>query len=91
MRKVAPCGTEAAYRRHLRWGQPACNACRVAHSRLQAEWREKARESEQPRELVPCGTDTAYRRHLRRREVPCRACCDAHAAEVLAWMRRRAA
>lgn len=89
-RHLAPCGTESAYRRHLRWGQPPCNACRVAHSRLQARYREKGPAPE-PRELRPCGTDSAYRRHLRKREVPCRLCVDAHAAEVRAWAARKRA
>jgi hypothetical protein len=26
-----PCGTEAAYRRHLRNGEPPCDRCRAAH------------------------------------------------------------
>lgn len=28
---MAPCGTPAAYRRHLRNGEEACAACRAAH------------------------------------------------------------
>ncbi len=27
-----PCGTEAAYRRHLRHGEAPCEACRTAHA-----------------------------------------------------------
>lgn len=30
---VFPCGTEAAYRRHLRRNEPPCNACRIATTR----------------------------------------------------------
>ena len=30
---LKPCGTEAAYVRHLRRGERACQACRGAHSR----------------------------------------------------------
>lgn len=30
-RQLKPCGTEAAYRRHLRNGEPACDKCRAAH------------------------------------------------------------
>lgn len=91
-RPLAPCGTEGSYRRHLRWGQPPCNACRVAHAALQATYRERARTGRvAPRELVPCGSESAYRRHLRRREVPCRACTDAHAAEMRSWTAKRGA
>lgn len=89
---LAPCGTEGAYRRHLRWGQQPCDACSVEHARLQAEYREKTKTSRPaPRELVPCGNESAYRRHLRRREIPCRPCMDAHAEDIRAYMLRRAA
>ncbi len=30
---VKPCGTLAAYRRHLRRGEPPCESCRQANSR----------------------------------------------------------
>jgi len=90
---LAPCGTEGAYRRHIRWGQQPCRACSIEHARLQAEYREKAKASrpKPPRELVPCGQESAYRRHLRRNEVPCRACTDAHAAEMRSYVQRRSA
>lgn len=31
-REARPCGTEAAYRRHLRNGEQACPDCRAAHA-----------------------------------------------------------
>ena len=31
-RDLAPCGTRAAYRRHLRRGEAACHDCQVAES-----------------------------------------------------------
>lgn len=34
--KLAPCGTDAAYRRHLRRGEPACEACLQAARRRAA-------------------------------------------------------
>lgn len=89
---LAPCGTNASYHRHIRWGQQPCDACRVEHSRVQAEYREKTKTSGRTvRRLVPCGNESAYRRHIRRREVPCQACCDAHNAEMRSWLQRRAA
>lgn len=49
---LAPCGTVAAYRRHLRHtGAPvACDACRAANARLTADWKERnAYRSKKPR------------------------------------------
>lgn len=83
------CGSETAYRWHLRRGERPCDVCRAEHSRLQAEYRESAKAGRKPRELVPCGNESAYRRHLRRREVPCQACCDAHADEIRTYLQRR--
>ncbi|MSS84978.1 hypothetical protein FYJ24_09420 [Actinomycetaceae bacterium WB03_NA08] len=34
-RKPSPCGTEAAYKRHLRHKEEPCDACREAHRNLQ--------------------------------------------------------
>lgn len=31
-RSLKPCGTTAAYRRHLRNGEPACDACKAANT-----------------------------------------------------------
>lgn len=30
--KLRPCGSEAAYRRHLRAGERTCDACRAFHN-----------------------------------------------------------
>ena len=38
-RKPSPCGTEAAYKRHLRHKEAPCDACRKAHRDLQREKR----------------------------------------------------
>lgn len=88
-RPLAPCGTNSAYLRHIRWGQQPCNACRAAHAATEAKRR--ARQVKPPRELVPCGRESAYRRHLRRNEVPCKACCEAHTAEIRSYLQRKAA
>lgn len=45
---VAPCGTPAAYRRHLRHGEDPCSACRRANrivKRSQADQRRRAQVS----------------------------------------------
>ena len=41
-RSLAPCGTHAAYKRHLRAGEKACDACRVAARDYTRRQREKA-------------------------------------------------
>lgn len=33
---LRPCGTEAAYVRHLRYGEKPCEACRKVHARKHA-------------------------------------------------------
>lgn len=49
-REYRPCGTEAAYRRHLRWGDKPCEACKTEHRRINTEYvaqrrRAQAREA----------------------------------------------
>lgn len=40
---LSPCGTTAAYRRHQRWGEQPCTACREANAeRLRKQARRKA-------------------------------------------------
>ena len=70
-RELQPCGTRAAYKRHLRRGEEPCRECREAARRAD---RGRKRNRAQPRELQPCGTYAAYMRHLRRGEEPCGAC-----------------
>jgi hypothetical protein len=38
---TAPCGTRAAYKRHLRHGEPPCEACRTAEARDRAERKQR--------------------------------------------------
>jgi hypothetical protein len=40
-RKLAPCGTEAAYKRHLRKGEAPCDECTVAHRLYRRDQRRK--------------------------------------------------
>jgi len=64
--RKAPCGTLAAYQRHLINGGKPCAVCRtVLH----------------PRVLQPCGTLAAYKRHLMHGEKPCSACRAANTDE----------
>jgi hypothetical protein len=39
-----PCGTPAAYRRHLRYGEKPCGECRRAHTQSSTERRQAARK-----------------------------------------------
>lgn len=59
----APCGTVAAYRRHKRRGEPACDACLEANRAAQ--------------KTAPHGTSAAYERHRRHGEDPCEPCVEA--------------
>lgn len=87
--ELAPCGTVAAYRRHLRHGEEPCAECRAANTAAVRAFR--SRTPVAPRELLPCGTEAAWRRHYRRRERACPECSAAHAATVRRWRRRGAA
>lgn len=69
-RKLQPCGTEAAYRRHERNGEEPCQACK--------DGREKRKAKRKQKRLLPCGTDAAYERHRQNGEETCQPCRDAH-------------
>lgn len=73
---LKPCGTRAAYARHLRNGEVPCAACKEANRVREAGIRGE------PRPLQPCGTMAAYRRHRYHREDPCEACRVAYNAYV---------
>jgi len=73
-RPEAPCGTQAAYDRHIRRHELVDDACREAH----AEKRRKQRARD--RGPAPCGTRRGYRRHRQNGEPACDACRYANAA-----------
>jgi len=75
LNELKPCGTTAAYQRHLRAGEEPCDQCRQARSAYT-----RARYIPSDRRLDPCGTPGAYQRHLRRGEETCQACRAAFAA-----------
>ena len=74
-RELKPCGTPAAYQRHLWRGEEPCRECREAARRAD---RGRKRNRTQPRELQPCGTRAAYQRHRRAGEEPCGPCREAN-------------
>jgi hypothetical protein len=49
VRKVQPCGTDAAYRRHKKAGEPACAPCVEAHRAAEATRRRAFRAAETER------------------------------------------
>lgn len=78
-RELQPCGTQAAYRRHLRHREVSCVECCAA----QAESQRKRRGEPTVRgryRVQGCGTNAGYHQHRRRKEEPCRPCLDAMGA-----------
>ena len=47
-RKPSPCGTKAAYERHLRHKEPVDDACRLANTKAQRKTRAEARKPDEP-------------------------------------------
>ena len=81
-RDLKPCGTQAAYKRHLRHGEEPCDACK------EAEYSRKRKGG--PFQPARCGTQTGYQRHLGLREEPCKECRRANAVAMLEDRKRRA-
>lgn len=68
----APCGTKAAYARHMRWGEnpQECDLCKnVRKTRPVREEKVTSRA---------CSTMAGFARHKRHGEEPCVACRAAH-------------
>ncbi|MFJ9573603.1 WhiB family transcriptional regulator [Streptomyces bacillaris] len=83
-RQLAPCGTPAAYDRHVKRGETADDACRLAHNKRTQEQKRRAR---QRGPAVPdgCGTTRAYYRHLQAGEPvdpACQAASDAYEQQL---------
>lgn len=83
---LMPCGTVAAYMRHIENGETACDACRKAAAK---DSRERAWRTGKNRPMKParCGTNSGYEKHIRLRTEPCDACREAHAEYQAAWNR----
>ena len=69
MRELKPCGTVAAYMRHIRARELACEPCLAAMSAYTRE-----RRGYQARKPIVCGTMAGYSLHARRKEPRCEAC-----------------
>lgn len=86
-RELEPCGTNAAYIRHVRRKEPTCQACRDAHAAYNREHEGGGR----PRGEAKCGTQAGYDKHLRRRQETCAECRAAHSRHVGSYAKRRSA
>jgi hypothetical protein len=85
-RELTPCGVgTGGYQRHLKAGEPACEACH--RSRL--AYQVKRRGGYKPRKLAPCGTPAAYQRHIKRGEDVCEECRRAYNAWQNEWRAQR--
>lgn len=75
-RRLAPHGTEAAYQRHVRLKESACQPCRDAHTVAYRERRQRLPPKKRIRRRPDprCGTTAGYRHHLHAKEVTCDRC-----------------
>lgn len=69
--RVAVCGTQSGYKKHLRLGEAVCDDCRTSEAKRVRDYRGV---SSGPRVLQPCGTPAAALRHRRLGEEVCDPC-----------------
>lgn len=83
-RELKPCGTQAAYHRHLDHSERPCEACTAANREYGRQLRKRPRTRLRPiKHGTPGGADV----HRYRGEAACGACAEAYRAD----RRRRAA
>jgi hypothetical protein len=85
-RLLADCGTESAYNRHVRKGEPIDDACRRANTKAKAVQQRQAVQDSSRLKPIAHGKLSGYKQHRYRGEEPC-ADCKAGAAE---YQRERA-
>lgn len=83
-RRLAPCGTPAAYDRHVRNGEPVDDPCRLAHNARNVQVRAEARHRSA---AADHGTRSGYQKHLRAGTTPCDLCQQAHADTATRYRR----
>lgn len=71
---LAPCGTLAAYKRHKRMGEEACDPCKDANAVAVAKFRGGTTTGARRSKAAECGTYSGTIRHRRAGEQPCFAC-----------------
>ncbi|WP_086768150.1 hypothetical protein [Streptomyces bobili] len=72
---IAPCGTQSAYTRHVKRGEPIDDACRRANAEAK---RTKGTPTSSRRQPIEHGTLKGYQQHRYRSETACAECLDAH-------------
>ena len=72
---LLPCGTNAAYGRHLQKGEKPCAACTQAHTEYTAE-RRSTPPDKRRRPEAKCGTPSGATRHWRNKEPACEPCAE---------------
>ncbi|MFI2620430.1 WhiB family transcriptional regulator [Streptomyces sp. NPDC018584] len=85
-RALLPCGTPAAYDRHVRRGEPIDQACREGR---RARWRSPRQASVAVTERPECGTRSGHQWHTAHNEIPCQPCAAADLA--VTWFLRTTA
>jgi hypothetical protein len=79
-RELQPCGTNAAYIRHVRRREDTCQPCREAHAAYVRAY--NGYGDGPPRGPAKCGTNGGYDAHRRRGEQTCAECRAAHSRHV---------
>lgn len=77
-RRLAECGTSAAYDRHVRRGEPVDEPCRLAHNKRNVQVKAEARHRRAA--ATECGTRGGYQKHRRDGEPACDPCRAANSA-----------
>lgn len=72
---IAPCGTQSAYTRHIRHGEPIDDACRAANTETK---RAKGTPTPDRRQPIEHGTLKGYKQHRYRDETACAKCLAAN-------------
>jgi hypothetical protein len=85
---IAPCGTQSAYTRHVKNGEPIDDACRQANTEAK---RTKGTPTPSRRKPIAHGTLKGYRQHRYRDEQACAECLKAHRLYKADGARRYAA
>lgn len=74
---IAPCGTQSAYTRHVKNGEPIDEPCRRANAEAK---RTKGTPTPSRRQPIDHGTLKGYQQHKYRGETACADCLEAHRA-----------
>ena len=85
---IAPCGTQSAYTRHVKKGEPIDDACRRANTEAK---RAKGTPTPSRRQPIDHGTLKGYKQHLYRGEKACAECLEANRLYVANRDRKYAA